>query len=646
MQKTMKLLTYWQVALLLGCVLLSTFLTEQLVRQDIAYARGQQLEQQVANAGHIRSFLETELNRALHLNFGLTAYIKAKDGDVTAEEFDLLLPELVKQGRYIRNIGIAPDNVLSYVHPIQGNEGAIGLYYPDIPEQWPAVKAIIESRRGKLVGPVQLMQGGTGFIHRVPVFIQDNYWGIVSIVLDPTALWQELQLIADRYGIDAALRTKLDDDQFSAGFFGPTTLFYDDSLLLTLSIRGAEWQLAIRSTDPLRTRAVEIRVMGYSVSLLLLALLAWLTFSRRLLQQSTHQLKLQQQYLTTVMDNVADAIVTTDSAGHIEQINQAASDIFGLDMSQLQGVHWSSLLDDPTEQAALLDATSSPHKLVITQGRNRYDQAFPLSISRSEVDFNQLKKNVILLRDMTEQQKVDRLKSEFVSTVSHELRTPLTSINGSIGLILGGVLGAVTPQVKQLLQTAYDNCAALTRLINDLLDIEKLEAGKVSFQYQQVQLNDVLQTAIAANQPLAHTQKVSLHLMCPDNSIQVYLDPARLQQVLTNLISNAIKFTPHEGEVILKLSTDKGQALVEVLDAGPGVPEHFQSQLFQKFAQADSSDRKQQPGTGLGLAICRALIEQMGGHIGYRKREGVGSCFYFTFPLVDTLESNDYSRST
>ncbi|MDP4535596.1 ATP-binding protein [Alkalimonas collagenimarina] len=642
----MKLLSYWQVALLLGCILLSTLLTEQLVRQDIAYARGQQLEQQVANAGHIRSFLETELNRALHLNFGLSAYIQAKSGDVTAEEFDLLLPELVKQGLYIRNIGIAPGNVLSYVHPIEGNEGAIGLYYPDIPEQWPAVKAIIDNRQGRLVGPVQLMQGGVGFIHRVPVFIQDDYWGIVSIVVDPNTLWQELQLIADRYGIDAALRTKLDDGQFSAGFFGPTWLFYDDSLLLTLSIRGAEWQLAIRSTDPLRTRALEIRVMGYSVSLLLLALLGWLTFSRRQLQNSTHQLKLQQQYLTTVMDNVADAIVTTDASGHIEQINQAASDIFGLDMSQLQGVHWCSLLYDPTEQDALLAATTSAHKAVITQGRDHFDQAFPLSISRSEVDFNQLKKHVILLRDMTEQHKVDRLKSEFVSTVSHELRTPLTSINGSIGLVLGGVLGAVTPQVKQLLQTAYNNCAALTRLINDLLDIEKLEAGKVSFEFQQVRLDDVLQSAIAANQPLAQSAQISLKLVCLAQNVRVYIDPARLQQVLTNLISNAIKFAPKESEVVLQLSVDQSQARVEVLDDGIGVPEHFQNQLFQKFAQADSSDRKQQQGTGLGLAICRALVEQMDGEIGYQKRHPIGSCFFFAFPRVEPLESTEYNHST
>lgn len=646
MQKNIQHLSYWQIALLLGCALLFSMMTEQLVQQDEAYARGQQLEQQVANAGHIRSLLETELNRALYLNIGLNAYITARNGDVTKKEFDSLLPELVAQGRYIRNIGIAPGNTLSYIHPIEGNESAIGLYYPDIPEQWPAVKAIIENRQARLIGPLHLMQGGIGFIHRVPVFIHDDYWGIVSIVLDPSDLWQELQLIIERYGIDVALRTTLEDGQFSASFFGSTSLFYDNSMLLTLSIRGAEWQLAIRSTEPLRTRAFEIRLLGYAVTVLLITLLGWLTFSRFQLQQSTHQLQLQQQYLTKVMDNVADAIVTTDAMGRIEQINQAALTIFGLDMSQLQGVHWCSLLYDPTEQDALLSATSSAHKAVVTQGRNRVDQAFPLSISRAVVDFNHLKKNVILLRDMTEQQKVDRLKSEFVSTVSHELRTPLTSINGSIGLILGGVLGTITPQMKQLLQTAHDNCVSLTRLINDLLDIEKLQAGKFNFEFQRIQLDDVLQKTIAANQPFAQSAQVQLKLVQLADNVELYLDPARLQQILTNLLSNAIKFTPKHGVVELRLSRVHQQARVEIRDQGSGVPEDFQHQLFQKFAQADSSDRKQQQGTGLGLAISQALVEQMGGLIGYQKNLPVGSCFFITFPLRESLESEHYSSLT
>ncbi|MEE2002270.1 ATP-binding protein [Alkalimonas sp. MEB108] len=628
-----KLLSYWQWLLLLLCLVACVLITENLVRQDAAYAKGQQLEQQVANAGHLRSFLETELNRALYLTFGLSAYVQANKGQVSATEFDVLLPELVELGQYIRNIGVAPDNRLTYVYPIEGNEAAIGLYYPDIPEQWPAVQAIIESRQALLVGPVQLLQGGIGFIHRLPVFIDDQYWGIISIVVDPTELWQELQLIMDRYGIEAALRARLDAASYSDSFFGNNALFYDDSLLLDLTIRGAHWQLAIRSTDPLKGRTLEIRLVGYSVTLLLLALISWLTFSRHQLQHSSRELQVQQQYLSTVMDNVADAIITTDANGHIERINQAAADIFGLSMQQLEGVHWSSLLDDPQQQQQLLLATTTPGKVVKTRGRNRFDQPFPLELSRSEIEFNQLTKNVILLRDMTEQHKVDRLKNEFVSTVSHELRTPLTAINGSIGLVLGGVMGSVSPQTKQLLQTAYDNCDHLTQLINDLLDIEKLEAGKMRFQLQPIALAELVEQCLQQNQPLATESRLQLKLQTRDHHLQVRADPLRLQQVITNLLSNAIKYAPRDSTVLLRLSLDGNKVRLEVRDQGPGVPEHFQPSLFQKFAQADSADNKAKQGSGLGLAIARSLIQAMDGDIGYQPIQPHGSCFYLTLPL-------------
>ena len=628
-----KLLSYWQWLLLLLCLVSCVLITENLVRQDAAYAKGQQLEQQVANAGHLRSFLETELNRALYLTFGLSAYVQANKGQVSATEFDLLLPELVELGQYIRNIGVAPDNRLTYVYPIQGNEAAVGLYYPDIPEQWPAVQAIIASRQALLVGPVQLLQGGIGFIHRLPVFIDDQYWGIISIVVDPTELWQELQLIMDRYGIEAALRARLDGASYSDSFFGNHALFYDDSLLLDLTIRGAHWQLAIRSTDPLKGRTLEIRLVGYSVTLLLLTLISWLTFSRHQLQHSSRELQVQQQYLSTVMDNVADAIITTDANGHIERINQAAADIFGLSMQQLEGVHWSSLLDDPQQQQRLLLATTTPGKVVKTQGRNRFDQPFPLELSRSEVEFNQLTKNVILLRDMTEQHRVDRLKNEFVSTVSHELRTPLTAINGSIGLVLGGVMGSVSPQTKELLQTAYDNCGHLTQLINDLLDIEKLEAGKMRFQLQPIALAELIEQCLQQNQPLATESRLQLKLETRDHHLQVRADPLRLQQVITNLLSNAIKYAPRDSTVLLRLSLDENKVRLEVRDQGPGVPEHFQPSLFQKFAQADSADNKAKQGSGLGLAIARSLIQAMDGDIGYQPIQPHGSCFYLTLPL-------------
>ncbi len=238
--------------------------------------------------------------------------------------------------------------------------------------------------------------------------------------------------------------------------------------------------------------------------------------------------------------------------------------------------------------------------------------------------------------DLTEHKRIEQMKDEFVSTVSHELRTPLTSISGALGLITGGALGEAPPAIQQMLEIAHRNSLRLGYLINDLLDMEKITAGKMTFDMREHSLRQLLDEALTSNQAFASHFGVSCILLDPIN-VHVWVDGLRLQQVLSNFLSNAIKYTPEGGQVTLHCSQpNAGHVRISVTDQGPGIPPSFQNRVFEKFAQADASDSRQKGGTGLGLAITKEFIERMGGRVGFDTAEGQGTTFWCELPIVES----------
>lgn len=247
----------------------------------------------------------------------------------------------------------------------------------------------------------------------------------------------------------------------------------------------------------------------------------------------------------------------------------------------------------------------------------------------------------VLVEDISERKKIERMKSEFVSTVSHELRTPLTSIAGAIGLLAGGAAGALPPKAQDMMAIAERNAQQLATLINDLLDIEKLVAGKLSLDMLEQRLQPMLEHAVSTNQAYGAQRNIDIHLAPNTPETTVFVDSQRLLQALNNLISNAIKFSPDRGRVELsarqQISEGKPTVTIAVQDCGQGVPEAFRDQVFQRFAQADSSDTRSQGGTGLGLAITRELITVMAGEVGFESPPGQGATFWIRLPIA----SND-----
>lgn len=225
-------------------------------------------------------------------------------------------------------------------------------------------------------------------------------------------------------------------------------------------------------------------------------------------------------------------------------------------------------------------------------------------------------------RDISDRKRVDRLKNEFVSTVSHELRTPLTSIAGSLGLLSGGAAGEIGERARHLVGIAHANSLRLVRLINDILDIEKIEAGRMAFDLRTLDLLDVAGQAVAALRAYADGFGVTVEIVSAPDPVVVFGDQDRLTQVVTNLVSNAIKFSPPGGSVSVAVGADGETAAIRVRDSGPGVPEAFLPRMFTKFAQADGSDSRRKGGTGLGLAIVKEIVERHAGAIRYRANGG------------------------
>ena len=238
-----------------------------------------------------------------------------------------------------------------------------------------------------------------------------------------------------------------------------------------------------------------------------------------------------------------------------------------------------------------------------------------------------------LVTDITALTEVERIKSEFVTTVSHELRTPLTSIRGSLDLLAGGVTGTLPEKARDLVSIAMQNCERLVRLINDILDSERMMSGKMQFSFEPVDASAIIERCLRETESFAAGNGVRMHYSAPGKPVTVRADRHRLAQVMTNLLSNASKFSPSGSEVEVTLGSAGTVARVEVSDRGPGVPAPLAPRLFERFMQVDATNVRRVSGTGLGLAICKGLVERMNGHIGYLPRDGGGSVFFFELPL-------------
>lgn len=336
--------------------------------------------------------------------------------------------------------------------------------------------------------------------------------------------------------------------------------------------------------------------------------------------------------------SAANAIVITDREGRIVWVNPAFSRLTGYTPEEVQGRNprtlksdrhgaefyramWQRILAGEVWQGELInrrkDGSLYPEEMTIT----------PVLDGAGEITHF-----IAIKQDITERKSVERMKDEFVSVVSHELRTPLTSIRGALGLLAGGLLGPVSERGQRMLDIAVANTDRLVRLINDILDIERMESGRVVMNKRACQLADLVAQAVEVMRPMAEHAGVTL--VPAPFAARLWADPDRLLQVFTNLLSNAIKFSPAGSEVRLDGDLEEGWALVRVRDRGRGIPADKLESIFERFQQVDASDSREKGGTGLGLAICRSIVSQHDGQIRAESVPGEGSTFSVRLPVL------------
>lgn len=344
------------------------------------------------------------------------------------------------------------------------------------------------------------------------------------------------------------------------------------------------------------------------------------------LEEASRSLRASERRYRDIVENSVEGILTLSEDGAILSANPAASRIFGCEVSALLG----------RAVADLLPGVGLPCTMDWTGTEAiRPDQArVSVEVWSGPLQLVEQWGFLLVVRDISERRAVERMKDEFVATVSHELRTPLTSILGALEMIKDGLLGPIPPSAARMVTVAYDSGEHLLRIINDILDIERMAAGVPTIRPQPVSAHELIERAIRTTRGFADRHGVVLARDLVEPSPILLGDPERLLQVLTNLISNAVKFSTQGTQVVIGARQVDQVVQISVQDQGSGIDESFRDRIFQPFSQGDSSDRRTKGGTGLGLSISRAIVLAHQGQIWFESQANVGTTFTIAIPVA------------
>ena len=350
----------------------------------------------------------------------------------------------------------------------------------------------------------------------------------------------------------------------------------------------------------------------------------------------------QSQELTRrILESAGDAYVQLSADGLVTEWNVQAEETFGLPRAEATGQPLAALVTGPGQRESLerllglhsaSDEAGQPTEHFEQPMLHRDGRQFPAEVTAWTTDDGAKRVFSCVIRDVSERHAAERAKNEFVSVVGHELRTPLTSIHGALGLLRAGLLGDLNPRGRQMVDIAAHNTDRLVRLINDILDIERLKSGKVDLELQECDVAVLAERSLEVMRSMA--DGAGVHLTLDARPAVHRVDPDRIEQTMTNLLSNAIKFSSAGEEVLLTVRSDAGGLTIQVRDQGRGIPAEDLERIFDRFQQVDGSDARDKGGTGLGLAICRTITDQHGGRIWAESAPGGGALFTMTIPAA------------
>lgn len=580
-----------------------------------------------------------------------------------------------------------------YLEPFTGrNLAAFGYDMMSEATRAKAMRMAAESGKTIVSGKVKLVQEThgkeqAGFLMYLPIYRKHR------LLTTPAQRWNALQgFVYSPYRVDDLMEGILGNRMLMLDFVvfdgtaetDETRMFVSGeesasamravrakmSAVRTIQAYGHTWTVHLYSRPKFEARfqsplSTVILVLGGGISVLLFILVLFLLSRRERAEEiaksmvadirsSEKKLRQSEARIQAIVDGAQHLIITTDTEGIIQSFNHAAERSLGYRAEEVIGKFTPALFHDADEISrrtqelvdagipvepgfgvfavrAREDAGGDTHEWTyIRKDGSRFPVSLTITASRDER--GEINAFLGIAADITERQKIERMKSEFISTVSHELRTPLTSIRGALALIAGGVVGELPAAAKPLVDIAHKNSERLILLVNDILDMEKIEAGKMELKAMPLELMSLLKQSLDANQAYAEQYHVSYELEGDLPGAMVSVDANRMLQVFANLLSNASKYSPVGGKVSVALERIGQHIRVAVKDNGPGITDEFKNRIFQKFAQADSSDTRKKGGTGLGLSITKAIVEQMGGRIWFDSTPDVQTVFYVEFP--------------
>ncbi|MFU8882370.1 MAG: ATP-binding protein [Rhodobacterales bacterium] len=638
----------------------------------------------------LRTQLEGELNANIQLIRGLIATL-ITEPDMTQDRFSSIAKGLIGEFTQIRNVAAAPDMVIRMIYPVQENAAAIGLDYLTSDLQRDTAIRARESGSLVLAGPVNLVQGGTGFIGRFPVLIPQTdapprFWGLISAVIDERSLYDKAGLLAADLPIEVAISGRDASGAQGEVFFGDPSLLEQDAVVMQVLLPSGSWQIAAipvggwDKTPPTTPILRAVMLMAGFLLLLPSVMMGRLIEER---QRNIAKLQSSNAALSTRMTELEQARATQqkteaklrEALDAQEQINTRFSDVAAISRSwvweQDAALHFTYLSE------GFEAVTGYRPDTVLGQAQNTFYSTFA---NRTEgMDWSWLDDKIkacepfhdvnfgfrakdgrelwLLISgtpifdqngqfcgyrgvgtDVTSihaatvaAEEANRVKSMFLANMSHEIRTPM---NGILGMVEVMERSLTTPSQKQMIDVIRSSGETLLAILNDILDLSKIEADKMELEVIPFRLDEVAQRIETLHSLKAREKGLRLEVFT-DNRVRIDRmgDPHRITQILHNLVSNAIKFTD-KGKITVWISALSGDDIrIEVEDSGIGMTPEQQSRIFDEFVQADGTMTRRFGGTGLGMSIVRRLIDMMDGQMSVDSALGQGTTFRITLPL-------------
>jgi signal transduction histidine kinase len=598
------------------------------------------------------------------------ATIVGQNPSMEGDQLSARAEQLIETTPDLISIGIAPDLVVTRVIPAEGNERAIGLDYRSNKQQYPMVKQAMETGKGLITGPVNLVQGGRGLILRQPVYVGDGVdkspWGIISVVLDYEKFLTNLGLPDIGQDYEIMIQDTTNGGASDHVLFGDQDILGQDPVLLTLDFPYGVWQLAavpvggwpLHKPDHNSDRLLAFIAIG--LALFLLWYVIRLADNRRIAEVR----------LSNAIDALDHGFIMFDPNDRLVLNNKKYLDIYNLNRDAIEpGASYEDLVLRGLKRGIFPSAVGREEEWLAEWNAKRggdFDAEHFLSDGRviKASDRTMPDGSIVGLRiDVSELKEAqlgaeaaNKAKSDFMAVLSHELRTPLTVILGtarlskqverlpkakeltasidalpdSEGAALKTQLSGVYEMISGMMEKLERSGEHLLFLVNEILDFAKIEASGLSLDIQPNDIGEIIQTAAGQMAPMVEQKGLELNVQPVSATLD--LDAKRIQQVLMNLLGNATKFT-EKGSVSLIAEIVRDQIEIRVKDTGMGIPPDQVERVFEPFHQVDSSNKRGIGGTGLGLAISREIVEAHGGTLTATSVEGEGSVFKVTLPL-------------